>query len=58
SSSYWDDIVKSTKDPLTHILWWNEADEQWQCLAVCKELTRAGESGDIASYESSLFVST
>ena len=52
----WDDIVKSAQDPLTH-LWWNEADQPWQCLAVCKELTRAVESGDPASYESSLFVS-
>ncbi|GMI43369.1 hypothetical protein TrCOL_g9668, partial [Triparma columacea] len=52
----WDDIVKSAQDPLGH-LWWNEADEPWQCLAVCKELTRAVESGDPAGYESSLFVS-
>jgi DNA-directed RNA polymerase len=51
----YDDILKSVKDPLNH-LWWSEGDEPWQILASCIELVNAVESGDPASYESSLFV--
>jgi len=52
----WNDIERSAKDPLNHT-WWNGADEPWQCLAVCKEIVKAVESGDPATFESSLFVS-
>eukprot|EP00520_Triparma_pacifica_P000890 CAMPEP_0118649176 /NCGR_PEP_ID=MMETSP0785-20121206/9562_1 /TAXON_ID=91992 /ORGANISM="Bolidomonas pacifica, Strain CCMP 1866" /LENGTH=982 /DNA_ID=CAMNT_0006541443 /DNA_START=220 /DNA_END=3167 /DNA_ORIENTATION=+ len=48
----WEDVVKSAKDPLNN-LWWDNADDPWQALAVCKELVKAVESGDPATYESS-----
>ncbi|GMH69028.1 hypothetical protein TrST_g3211 [Triparma strigata] len=52
----WDNVVASVEDPFNN-LWWNEGDEPWQCLSVCKELVKAVESGDPASFESDLYVS-
>ena len=47
-------IKESVLDPLNKT-WWSEGDEPWQILAACTELVKAVESGDPASYESSLF---
>lgn len=44
----------SAERPLTGKRWWMDADEPWQCLAVCKEICRAIDSGNPASYLSHL----
>ena len=47
-------IIDSADRPLDGRQWWLDADEPWQCLAVCKELTNAMRSGDPLGYESRL----
>ena len=49
------DLIKdSAKNPLGGEKWWMKADDPWQCLATCFDLTAALESGDPLKYESSL----
>ena len=47
-------VRDSASDPLGGELWWVDADEPWQCLAVCKEIVRAIDSGNPAAYMSHL----
>ncbi|KAF6749610.1 mitochondrial RNA polymerase [Ephemerocybe angulata] len=49
-----DKIKDSAHNPMTGERWWMGADDPWQCLAVCFELTAALESGDPLNFESSL----
>ncbi|KAI0070874.1 DNA/RNA polymerase [Panus rudis PR-1116 ss-1] len=49
-----EDIMDSAKDPLNGRGWWQKADDPWQCLAACKELTAALESGDPHNFLSDL----
>ncbi|KAH6911990.1 mitochondrial RNA polymerase [Coprinopsis sp. MPI-PUGE-AT-0042] len=49
------ELVKdSAHNPLTGQEWWKKADDPWQCLAACMELTAAIESGSPTEYASSL----
>ena len=44
----------SAKNPLgtaEHESWWKRADDPWQCLSTCMELTNALESPDPLQYE-------
>ncbi|KAG9461794.1 hypothetical protein GDO78_015730 [Eleutherodactylus coqui] len=45
-----DDIMDSADRPLTGRKWWMEADEPWQTLACCMEVTRASRSADPTKY--------
>jgi DNA-directed RNA polymerase len=36
-----DDIFDSADNPLNGRRWWLKAEDAWQCLAACKELTKA-----------------
>ncbi|RXW11654.1 hypothetical protein EST38_g14201 [Candolleomyces aberdarensis] len=49
-----DQIKESAHNPLGGSRWWMKADDPWQCLAVCFELTAALESGDPLNFQSSL----
>ncbi|KAL6248207.1 DNA-directed RNA polymerase [Rhinocladiella similis] len=49
-----DDVYDSVKNPLTGRRWWLTAEDPWQCLATCFELTNALESSDPAEYVSRL----
>ncbi|KAJ2915358.1 hypothetical protein MD484_g5087, partial [Candolleomyces efflorescens] len=49
-----DEIKDSAHNPLGGNRWWMKADDPWQALAVCFELTEALESGDPLNYKSSL----
>eukprot|EP01122_Echinamoeba_exundans_P012953 TRINITY_DN5568_c0_g3_i1.p1 TRINITY_DN5568_c0_g3~~TRINITY_DN5568_c0_g3_i1.p1 ORF type:complete len:1002 (-),score=139.58 TRINITY_DN5568_c0_g3_i1:35-3040(-) len=48
------EIFDSAKNPLDGGRWWLDADEPWQCLSACMELTEALESPDPLSYVSTL----
>ncbi|ORZ30220.1 hypothetical protein BCR44DRAFT_1445869 [Catenaria anguillulae PL171] len=47
-------ILDSADNPLTGKRWWLKADDPWQCLATCYEISRAYRSGDPTAYASSL----
>mmetsp|Transcript_38411 Transcript_38411/g.108557 ORF Transcript_38411/g.108557 Transcript_38411/m.108557 type:complete len:1063 (+) Transcript_38411:418-3606(+) len=49
-----DKVRDSARNPMAGEQWWAEADEPWQCLAVCMDIVRAIDSGDPASYMSHL----
>ncbi|EJD39851.1 DNA/RNA polymerase [Auricularia subglabra TFB-10046 SS5] len=49
-----DEVFDSADNPLTGNKWWQKAEDQWQCLAACKELTAALRSPDPYAYESCL----
>ncbi|GAA5880749.1 hypothetical protein JCM8547_008958 [Rhodosporidiobolus lusitaniae] len=49
-----DDIFDSADKPLEGNRWWTKADDPWQCLATCIELTAALRSSDPTKYLSSL----
>jgi len=49
-----ENIMDSADNPLDGKQWWLEADEPWQCLAICEDLTQAWRSGDPLSYESAM----
>ena len=49
-----EEIFDSAERPLEGNRWWTKADDPWQCLATCKELTKALKSGDPEAYESCL----
>lgn len=48
------DIFDSADRPLEGNRWWLKAEDPWQCLATCFELTAALRSADPEAYESSL----
>ena len=49
-----DDVVDSATDPLGGRRWWQKAEDPWQCLAACFELTKAMQSPDPAAFLSGL----
>lgn len=49
-----EEIFDSAERPLEGNRWWTKADDPWQCLATCKELTKALKSEDPEAYESCL----
>lgn len=48
------DIFDSADNPLNGKRWWLEAEDPWQCLATCFELTAALRSPNPETYESSI----
>ncbi|ORY26907.1 hypothetical protein BCR39DRAFT_540046 [Naematelia encephala] len=48
------EIFDSADHPLDGKRWWLQAEDPWQCLATCIELTEALRSPDPTKYESSL----
>lgn len=48
------EIFDSADHPLDGKRWWLEAEDPWQCLAVCFELSKALRSPNPEEYESSL----
>ncbi|KAH8115023.1 DNA/RNA polymerase [Phellopilus nigrolimitatus] len=48
------DIYDSAEKPTDGQGWWKNADDAWQCLAACKELRAALESGDPEAFVSNL----
>jgi len=49
-----DNIFDSADNPLTGKMWWLKADEPWQCLSTCYELTDALRSGNPEEFLSCL----
>ncbi|KAJ3359002.1 DNA-directed RNA polymerase [Allomyces javanicus] len=49
-----DNIYDSADNPLDGKKWWLKADDPWQCLATCYEITAAMRSGNPETYASSL----
>lgn len=49
-----EDIFDSADNPLDGKRWWLAAEDPWQCLAACFELTAALRSEDPTKFESSL----
>lgn len=49
-----DNILDSARNPLNGNRWWLSAEDPWQCLAACYELTAAYESPDPTKFKSSL----
>ncbi|KAG8166377.1 hypothetical protein KVR01_002066 [Diaporthe batatas] len=49
-----DNVFDSARNPLKGKRWWLEAEDPWQCLAACMELTAALESPDPTKFVSSL----
>ncbi|KAI7781396.1 hypothetical protein LA080_014712 [Diaporthe eres] len=49
-----DNIFDSAHNPLKGKRWWLEAEDPWQCLAACMELTAALESPDPTKFISHL----
>ncbi|CAB3979043.1 DNA-directed RNA polymerase, mitochondrial [Paramuricea clavata] len=49
-----DEIHDSADNPLTGKLWWQTADEKWQMLATCMEISNAIRSGDPENFISHL----
>lgn len=49
-----DDIYDSVKNPLNGRRWWLTAEDPWQCLAACYELTNALTSVDPTKFVSRL----
>ncbi|KAG9125065.1 DNA-directed RNA polymerase [Ceratobasidium sp. 392] len=45
-------IMDSAEHPLDGLKWWQKADDPWQCLATCMELTAAMAEPNPALYES------
>ncbi|KAG5180911.1 hypothetical protein JKP88DRAFT_263682 [Tribonema minus] len=55
ADAHMDAIRRSAEDPLGDGNdWWIRADSPWQCLATCKELIAAIDSGDPKTFESRL----
>ena len=48
------EVVDSATNPLGGARWWQEAEDPWQCLAACIELTKAMQSPVPEAYESRL----
>ncbi|KIX08389.1 uncharacterized protein Z518_03045 [Rhinocladiella mackenziei CBS 650.93] len=49
-----DDVYDSVRNPLTGRRWWLTAEDPWQCLATCFELTNALDSPDPTKFVSRL----
>jgi len=49
-----EEIMDSADRPLDGKRWWLEADEPWQCLAMCQDLTAALRSPDPLAYASAM----
>ncbi|KAF9955200.1 DNA-directed RNA polymerase [Modicella reniformis] len=49
-----DDIFDSADKPMEGRRWWLQAEDPWQCLATCIEITEAIRSDDPESYMSSI----
>jgi DNA-directed RNA polymerase len=49
-----ENIYDSADNPLGGKQWWRKADDPWQCLAACIELTEAMRSPDPLKYKSRL----
>lgn len=49
-----EDIMDSADNPVGGRQWWRKADEPWQCLATCMELTAAWRSPSPAEFVSHL----
>lgn len=49
-----DDIYDSARNPLDGRRWWLKAEDAWQCLAACYELTAALDSPDPTKFISTL----
>jgi DNA-directed RNA polymerase len=47
-----DNVHDSADNPLGGKMWWLKADEPWQCLATCTELSQAIRSGNPEAFES------
>ncbi|KAG0004081.1 DNA-directed RNA polymerase [Entomortierella chlamydospora] len=47
-----DDIFDSADNPMDGRRWWLKAEDPWQCLATCIEVSEAIRSGDPESYMS------
>lgn len=47
-------ILDSVHNPLDGDMWWNDAENPFQALAVCHDIVAALESGDPEAYESRL----
>lgn len=54
TDAHMDDIRDSVRDPLGGRRWWLEADDAWQTLAACFELTQALDSPDPTKFVSHL----
>ncbi|MCJ1331785.1 DNA-directed RNA polymerase [Thelotrema lepadinum] len=54
SREHIEDIYDSAKNPLGGRRWWLNAEDPWQCLATCLELTNALESPDPHKFVSRL----
>eukprot|EP00898_Chlorokybus_atmophyticus_P007535 jgi/Chlat1/7783/Chrsp66S09167 len=46
ASEHWDEILDSAHFPLDGRQWWKGADDPWQCLATCIELTDAWQHAE------------
>ncbi|KAF8936139.1 DNA-directed RNA polymerase [Dissophora ornata] len=49
-----DDIFDSADDPMGGRRWWLKAEDPWQCLATCIEITEAVRSGEPESFLSKI----
>jgi len=47
-----EDIIDSADKPMEGRRWWLQAEDPWQCLATCIEITEAIRSGDPETYMS------
>jgi len=48
------DVADSARHPLAGRLWWQQAEDPWQCLATCMELAEAEAHPDPATFLSRL----
>ena len=48
------EVIDSATNPLGGTRWWQEAEDPWQCLAACIELSKAMQSPVPEAYESRL----
>ena len=54
TKSHLDDIYDSARNPLSGRRWWLQAEDAWQLLAACFELTKALDSPDPTKFVSHL----
>ncbi|KAI0225187.1 DNA-directed RNA polymerase [Massospora cicadina] len=52
--SHLEDIMDSSDNPLGGRRWWLQAEDPWQCLAACQQLTAAVRSGNPEAYPCAL----
>ena len=51
-----DNVFDSAENPLNGTRWWLKAEDPWQCLAACMEITQALKSEDPTRYVSHLAI--